>query len=66
MNFFPIKKHWALFVQRACVDRLVSDDRHTIAKEMEEVKIQGLHLVEVRDKNPMRQKNICDMNSRFF
>ena len=35
------------FLVRACVDRLAGDGRHTIADEMEEVAVQGLHRVEV-------------------
>jgi hypothetical protein len=30
------------------VDRLAGDGQHTIADEMQEVKIKGLHQVEVR------------------
>ena len=35
------------FLVRTCVDRLAGDGRHTIASEMEEVAVQGLHRVEV-------------------
>ena len=35
------------FLVRTCVDRLAGDGRHTIANEMEEVAVQGLHRVEV-------------------
>ena len=37
------------FVVRSCVDRLAGDGGHTIAGEMAEVRVQGLHAVEVRD-----------------
>jgi hypothetical protein len=37
------------FVVRSCVDRLAGDGSHTIADEMDEVQVQGLHAVEVRD-----------------
>jgi hypothetical protein len=37
------------FLVRACVDRLADDGRHTIADEMEETRIKGLHHIEVRD-----------------
>jgi len=37
------------FVVRTCVDRLAGDGQHTIATEMEEVQVKGLHHVEVRD-----------------
>lgn len=38
------------FVVRTCVDRLAGDGCHTIADEMKEVRIKGLHRVELRDK----------------
>lgn len=37
------------FLVRACVDRLVADGSHTIVKEMSEVRVKGLHRVEVHD-----------------
>jgi hypothetical protein len=38
------------FLFRTCVDRLAGDGRHTIANEMEEVPVQGLHRIQVRNK----------------
>jgi hypothetical protein len=37
------------FLIRTCVDRLAGDGDHTIADEMEEVAVKGLHRIEVRD-----------------
>ena len=37
------------FLLRTCVDRLAGDGQHTIADEMSEVRVKGLHLIEVRD-----------------
>lgn len=37
------------FLLRTCVDRLAGDGSHTIADEMREVQVQGLHRVEVRN-----------------
>jgi hypothetical protein len=37
------------FVVRSCVDRLAGEGRHTIADEMGEVAVRGVHRVEVRD-----------------
>lgn len=37
------------FLVRTCVDRLAGDGEHTIADEMEQVKVKGLHRVEIRD-----------------
>ena len=39
----------AHFIVRSCVDRLAGDGGHTIADEMDEVAVSGLHRVEVRD-----------------
>lgn len=41
----------AHFLVRTCVDRLAGAGKHTIATEMEEVQVKGLHHVEVRDPN---------------
>jgi hypothetical protein len=41
----------AHFVVRTCVDRLAGDGGHTIADEMEEARVKGLHHVELRDEN---------------
>lgn len=38
------------FIVRTCVDRLAGDGDHTIADEMKEIRIKGLHQVQVRDK----------------
>ena len=39
------------FVVRTCVDRLAGDGEHTIADEMEEVAVKGLHAIETRDEH---------------
>ncbi len=39
------------FLVRTCVDRLAGDGDHTIADEMDEVAVKGLHRIEVRDSN---------------
>ena len=39
------------FLVRTCVDRLAGDGNHTVADEMRDVGISGLHPVEVRDSN---------------
>ena len=38
------------FLVRTCVDRLAGDGKHTIAAEMKEVRVQGLHRIQVRDE----------------
>src|ERR1035438_303377 len=37
------------FLVRTCVDRLAGDGAGTIADEMEQVRVQGLHRIQVRD-----------------
>ena len=37
------------FLVRTCVDRLAGDGGHTIATEMEETSVKGLHHIEIRD-----------------
>jgi hypothetical protein len=39
----------AHFLVRACVDRLAGDGGHTIATEMEETGVKGLHYIDVRN-----------------
>lgn len=39
------------FLIRACVDRLAGDGEHTIADEMAEQQVQGVHYIDVRDAN---------------
>jgi hypothetical protein len=39
----------AHFLVRACVDRLAGDGGHTIAAEMEETRVKGIHRIVVRD-----------------
>jgi len=37
------------FIVRSCVDRLAGDGQHTIAHEMSDVPVEGVHEIEVRD-----------------
>jgi hypothetical protein len=39
------------FLLRTCVDRLADDGEHTVADEMEEVRVRGMHRVEVCDRH---------------
>jgi hypothetical protein len=55
------------FIVRSCVDRLAGDGDHTIADEMDEVRVQGVHAIEVRDSKgrvetvtvELRYRRIC-------
>lgn len=48
--FCAAKESGTHFLVRTCVDRLAGDGQHTIADEMDEALVKGLHRVEVRDK----------------
>jgi len=38
------------FLLRTCLDRLAGDGKHPIAEEMKEVRVQGRHRIQVRNK----------------
>jgi len=52
------------FLIRTCVDRLAGDGDHTIADEMDEVAIKGLHRIEVRDSNGDSDEAVLEMRYR--
>jgi hypothetical protein len=52
------------FLLRTCVDRLAGDGEHTIAAEMKEVRVQGLHRVEVRNKQGEMSEAILEIRYR--
>ena len=52
------------FLVRTCVDRLAGDGKHTIAAEMEEVCIQGLYRLQVRDEKGDRSEAILEIKYR--
>lgn len=52
------------FLVRTCVDRLAGDGSHTIAKEMDEVKVKGLHTVELVDKKGVYSKVKLELQYR--
>ena len=47
--FCAVREAGTHFLVRTCVDRLAGDGRHTIADEMAEVAVQGLHRVQLGD-----------------
>ena len=49
---------------RTCVDRLAGEGDHTVAAEMREVRVQGLHRVEVRDKKGGVSEAILELRYR--
>lgn len=56
-----VKTH---FLVRTCVDRLAGDGSHTISDEMDELKVKGLHRVEVRDKRGNVSEAILEIKYR--
>ena len=49
---------------RTCVDRLAGDGEHTIADEMDEVRVKGLHRVEVRDRDGNADEAVLEIRYR--
>ncbi len=50
-EFFCLtKKLGTHFLVRTCVDRLAGSGNHTVKNEMDEIKVKGLHRIEMRDK----------------
>jgi hypothetical protein len=52
------------FLIRTCVDRLAGDGGHTIADEMEEVSVKGLHRIEVRDDRGEPDQAVLEIKYR--
>ncbi len=52
------------FLVRTCVDRLAGDGRHTIADEMKEVPVQGLHRIQVRDQRGQVAEAVLEIRYR--
>jgi hypothetical protein len=52
------------FLLRTCVDRLAGDGDHTVADEMREVRIQGLHRIEVRNRKGERSEAVVEIRYR--
>jgi hypothetical protein len=52
------------FLIRTCVDRLAGDGDHTIADEMGEVAVKGLHRFDVRDSNGDPDEAVLEIRYR--
>jgi len=52
------------FLVWTCVDRLAGDGKHTIADEMREVRVKGLHRIEVRDAKGDHSQAILELRYR--
>jgi hypothetical protein len=52
------------FLVRTCVDRLAGDGNHTIAHEMDEVRVKGFHRIVVRDQNGKVEQAVLELRYR--
>ena len=52
------------FLVRTCVDRLAGDGDHTVAGEMDEAAVKGLHRIEVRDEKGDLSEAILEIRYR--
>ena len=52
------------FLIRTRVDRLAGDGDHTIADEMDEVAVKGLHRIEVRDSKGDPDEAVLEIRDR--
>jgi hypothetical protein len=52
------------FLVRTCVDRLAGDGSHTIADEMDETRVKGLHRIEVRDRKGELSEAVLEIRCR--
>lgn len=52
------------FLLRTCVDRLAGDGDHTIADEMKEERVQGLHRIQVRNRKEEVSEAILEIRYR--
>jgi hypothetical protein len=52
------------FLLRTCVDQLAGDGKHTIADEMAEVRVQGLHRIQIRDNKGNPSEAVLEIRYR--
>jgi hypothetical protein len=52
------------FLVRTCVDRLAGDGGHTIADEMNETRLKGVHRIEVRDGKGRMETALLELRYR--
>jgi len=52
------------FLLRTCADRLAGEGDHTVADEMREVRVTGLHRVEIRDKKGSVSEAVLELRYR--
>lgn len=62
--FCAAQCHGTHFLVRTCANRLAGDGGHTVADEMGEVRVKGLHSIEVRDANGVRSRAVLEIRYR--
>jgi hypothetical protein len=62
--FCAAKEVGTHFLVRTCVDRLAGDGDHTIADEMDETAVKGLHRIDVRDSNGDPDEAVLEIRYR--
>lgn len=62
--FCAAQKVGTHFVIRTCVARLAGDGDHTIADEMDEVAVKGLHRIDVKDNNGDADEAVLEIRYR--
>jgi Transposase DNA-binding/Transposase Tn5 dimerisation domain len=62
--FCAAQKAGTHFLLRTCVDRLAGDGNHTIADEMQQVRVQGMHRIQGRDKKGSRFEAVLEIRYR--
>lgn len=62
--FYAARKAATHFVIRTYLDRLAGDGNHTIADEMDEVAVKGLHRIDVRNNNGDPDEAVLEIRYR--
>ncbi|MFT0175272.1 IS4 family transposase, partial [Paraburkholderia mimosarum] len=52
------------FLVRTCTNRLAGDGEHTVAEEMSEVRVKGLHRIEFRDAKGQAHQALLEIRYR--
>jgi len=52
------------FLIRTCADRLAGDGEHTVADEMDDVRVKGLHRIEVHDRSGDVEEAVLEIRYR--
>ncbi|MCB1504346.1 MAG: IS4 family transposase [Hyphomicrobiaceae bacterium] len=61
--FCAVQDSGTHFLVRTCVDRLAGDGTHTVADAMKEVRLKGVHRIEVRDDKG--DINVAELEIRY-